>query len=357
MQYQVPIRRLIRFAQQRGLKKFNELDSTNPALSTTGIITKVTFTKNTVFAALTDGRDTIQLVARGTLIADRNAFAKNTRVNASGIPFMSGRPESTKESLFLTALTGVVNRQLSYFDEIDLRREVAPRFFVGQLCTVLGQTYEKNGFMRYMPALVTSSLVDPHFEALGLRFVGRGADLQLEISPLPQLLYAAVTAGQSRVYAQTRLFSRAFRDGYTGVDSPIIAAVDVDLAEDDATIIDLEALVKSIVDRLNATSKAFFHADILPDSKITVAGSRDHAASDNDITITVRKLKDPIEGEYAYDAREQVVVSFPDNEGIIEGHYGYIGGAIRYLWLCFYVERFAQSSSWRILERHSIDRS
>jgi len=352
----VQIRKILRFAVQRGFAKFDELDLDSGRLTTAGIVltTKGAKNVNRTFATLTDGRDQIQLVLTsgpvGTSSALPLTIQRGDRVSVTGVPFLAGRSkEKAIPSLFVVEFHSDSSPAPIAFDETALYREVTPRLEIGQLMSLFSKQFEGYGYVRYEPRFITSSHVALDTEPLMVRFPGRGADLFLEVSPLPQLLYAAVMTGEAKLYSPTRLFSRAYRDGFTSADSPIIAAVEIETRG--GPKLDFEKLTSSLASSLNNAQQRDLPFYPVSNSDIMIengTGSLEQASS---VTVRVIDLPSALESQYAYDVRRCVEIKTPSGQVIIDGHEGKIARAISYNWLCIHVERLALGDFWRIHQR------
>lgn len=349
----VQIRRLLRFASARGFAAFSDLDLAADALTTAGVLLRVKTTRagGRIFATLTDGRDEIQLVFSpgvGTLSAEGLASLKpGGRVSVTGIPLLSGRTEqSAVPSFYVLALGSWSSPAPVTLDLQGLHREITPRLLMGRLTTAVSAALESVGYKRYEPRLITSSGIDRATEPLLVRFPGRGTDLFLEISPLPQLLYASVMTGEVKLYSSTRLFSRAYRDGFTSPDSPILGCVNVNSGpgRDDT----LERTIQLMLDRLAIDSDDLVSN---PQSMESFARATHTDHGGEAFTIDTVDLEAPITTDYAYDVRRQILVQNSASQIIIEGHEGLIAQAITYHWLCIHVERLALGDFWRIRQR------
>jgi len=356
----VQIRKIIRFAAQRGFARFDNLDLNSGRLATTGILlaTKSIKSATRAFATLTDGRDQIQLVLTSGQVGIPQevvgTIERGARVLVTGVPFFGGRCEATAiPSLFVVELHRYVAPAPVTFDETGLQREVTPRLVIGSLMSLLSQQLEVDGYVRYEPRFITSSQVGLDTEPLMVRFPGRGANLFLEVSPLPQLLYAAIMTGKTRLYSPTRLFSRAYRDGFTSVDSPIIAAVETETRGNPKS--QLEDATRFLLSGFNKAEQCGLPFDSVPDNRIVVYDGAESPAASDSITIRFTDISPPMTSQYAYDVRRRVEVETPTGQVLIEGHEGKIAEAIPYNWLCMHVERLALADFWRIRRRRGLE--
>lgn len=356
----VQIGKILRFAAQRGFAKFDDLDLNSGRLTTTGILLTTKGTKNEtwVFATLTDGRDQIQLVLTsgqlGTPQELLETIQRGARVLVTGVPLLGGRREATAiPSLFVVELHTYSSPTPVTFDETGLHREVRPRLVIGHLMSLLSEQLEGDGFVRYEPRFITSSQVGLDTEPLMVRFPGRGTDLFLEVSPLPQLLYAAIMTGETKLYSPTRLFSRAYRDGFTSADSPIIAAVETETSCSPKSR--LEDATRSLVSGFNKAEQRGLPFNTVPDNNIVVDNGTALAAPSSSVAIRLRDMPSPVTSQYAYDIRRRVEVETPPGQVLIEGHEGKIAQAISYNWLCIHVERLALADFWRIGQRRGLE--
>lgn len=354
----VQIRKLLRFAKERSFARFDDLDLQNARFTTAGILlaTKSTRGSTRVFATLTDGRDQIQLVftpgQSGISTEQLASLQRGSRVSVTGVPFLSGRTEATAiASLYVVELQTSFPPAPVKFDEEGLQREVTPRLLIGHLMAFVSQHLEDAGYRRYEPRFITSSHVDLETEPLMVRFPGRGADLFLEVSPLPQLLFAAVMTGQRRLYSPTRLFSRAYRDGFTSPDSPIVAAVEVEMGK--APRLSLDEITSLLVAGFNKAHERGLPFDAVPESNANVGNLTSTSDDSGAARMSVRRidLTVPQTTSYAYDIRRRIEVEAPSGQVIIEGHEGLIANAMPYTWLCTHVERLAMGDFWRITQR------
>lgn len=339
----VQIRKLLRFACARGFALFDELDSNSDQFTTSGVLLNVKRNRKKVFAVLTDGRDHIQLIfseqASGPYL---QTLQRGTRVSVTGIPFLSGRNEDqAKPSLFVTNVHSLSSPAPVRFDEDGLRYEVLPRVLVGHLMAFVSGQLERMFYIRYEPQLITGSTIDLDTQPLMVRFPGRGADVFLEVSPLPQLLYAAVTMGIPKLYAPTRLFSRAYRDGFTSADSPIVAAVEVELTNQPKPPV--EEMAQALISSLSEVEDTGLPFELIPES------------SKDAVTIVQNKL--PVLGSTtsAYDIEKRVDVLTSSGQTIIEAHEGKIAQTIRYHWLCVHIERLVLADLWRVTQRRGLE--
>jgi hypothetical protein len=354
----VHIRRLQRFARDRGHASFADVAQSEDRVGASGILltNKSGNKAGLVFAVLTDGRDKIQLVippsCEGTTPAKIQQFTRGTRVTIAGVPFLCGRDTSTAvPSLYVLRIDDSVAPAPVKFDEKGLQREVTPRLVIGKLMSVVCGIFDDLSYRRYESRFITSTFSDLDTEPLLVRFPGRGADLSLEVSPLPQLLYAAVMTGERRLYSPTRLFSRAYRDGYTSADSPIIGAVEVDLDASGPSKT-LAQLTKEVVARINNAPLGDLPVDSVADGEIVEIGDgKPNSTQVAAIRIRSRSVAKPLPSDYAYDTRQRIEVETQSGHVIIEGHDGRIADAIDYKWLCVHVERLATGDFWRIRAR------
>lgn len=356
----VPIRKILEFAAQRGFAEFDDLDLNSGRLTTSGILLKTKAKRKAAraFATLTDGRDQIQLVLTsgqiGTSQQLLETIKRGDRVMVTGVPLMAGRCETTAiPSLFVVELHAYSSQAPVAFDETGLRREITPRLVTGHLMSLLSEQLESDGYRRYEPRFITSSHVALDTEPLMVRFPGRGTDCFLEVSPLPQLLYAAIMTGESKLYSPTRLFSRGYRDGFTSADSPIIAAVETEAT--DRSKSRLEDATRFLVSGFNKAEQRGLPFTRVPDDNIVVDNGMTSLASSNSVVIRLRDLPSPVTSEYAYDVRRHVEVETPSGQILIEGHEGKIAKEISYNWLCIHVERLALGDFWRIRERRGLE--
>lgn len=353
----VELRKILRFAAQRGFAKFQDLDLNSGCLTTAGVLLGTRSTKKVVFADLTNGRDQIQLVLRKELPETQPKqpeLQRGGRVLVTGVPFLAGRFEAKPiPSLFVVKLLSYSLPTPVAFDETGFYREVTPRLVIGRLMSLLSEHLERAGYVRYEPRFITSSLVGLDTEPLVVRFPGRGADLLLEVSPLPQLLYAAVMTGTTKLYSPTRLFCRAYRDGLTSADSPIIAAVEIETSGSRKPR--LEDATKSLVSGFNREELHDLPLDPIPDNIVVVVDGTASAAPGNSVLIRLRNMPSPVTSQYAYDIRQRVEVVTPPGQVLIEGHEGKIAQEISYNWLCVHVERMTSVDSWRIAQRRGLE--
>jgi hypothetical protein len=355
----IQIRKLLKFAAERGFEKFEDLDLAADRFTTAGILlaAKRLGKTNRVFAMLTDGRDQIQLVLTAGLLGTTPeciaSFQRGARVSVTGVPFLSGRNEATaRPSLYVVEIHSSSSPAPIKFDEEGLQHEVTPRLVIGHLMALVSEQLEDSGYARYEPRLITSSQVEFETEPLMVRFPGRGVDFFLEVSPLPQLLYAAVMTGEKKLYSPTRLFSRAYRDGFTSADSPIVAAVEVEMG--DGSKMALEQITRLLVSGFNKAQDRGLPFDPVPEDEIIVVENEaTPPAQDGSIHILIRDLpsQPPPTTNYAYDIRRRISVETPPGQIIIEGHEGKIAQTISYNWLCVHVERLATGDFWRIRQR------
>jgi len=235
------------------------------------------------------------------------------------------------------------------FDEEGLQREVTPGLVVGRLMTLVSEELEAAKYIRYEPRFITNSEVDAAAEPLMVRFPGRGVDLFLEVSPLPQLLYAAVMTCEPKLYSPTRLFSRAYRDGFTSAASPIVAAVEI---ESGNPITPLEELTRLLVSGFNKAQDRGLPVDPVPEDRIVVVDNNDSTTEQTEaIRIRIRHLASPAKSAYAYDVRTLFDVVTPSGLILVEGHQGCIADALPYNWTCVHIERLAAGDFWRIRQR------
>jgi len=354
MQRSVHICKLIRFASDRGYVKFANLSLEQNQFTTAGIVlkTKTIQSSGRIFATLTDGRDQIQLILTSTLHGTFEKLKRGTRVSVTGIPLLSGRDEATAfPSLFVVKVHSSTLPAPVKFDEEGLKREAISHLMIGHLMALISEQLEENEFSRYEPRFITNSQVERENEPLMVRFPGRGTDLFLEISPLPQLLYAAVMTGVTKLYSPTRLFSRAFRDGFTSPDSPIVAAVEIEMGDDDK--MSLEQIVRIIVSAFDKAQQRGLPFEPIPDDLIIVEGN-DTTLPENAeaIRLKIKDIAPPLSTNYAFDIRKRIDVETSSGQVIIEGHEGYIAQEMPYNWLCIHVERLAIEDSWRIRQRY-----
>lgn len=356
----VQIRKIIKFAAQRGFARFDDLDLNSGRLATTGILltTKSTRDATRTFATLTDGRDQVQLVLTsghlGTTQERLETIERGARIVVTGVPFLGGRSEGTAiPSLFVVKLHSYVAPAPITLDETGLHREVTPRLVIGHLMSLLSQHLETDGYLRYEPRFITSSQVGFDTEPLMIRFPGRGADLFLEVSPLPQLLYAAIMTNETKLYSPTRLFSRAYRDGFTSADSPIIAAVEIEMGGNPKSR--LEDATRFLVSGFSKAEKRGLPFDPVPDDGIVVSNGTGSPAASDAVVIRLEDMPSPLTSRYAYDVRRRVEVVVPPGQVLIEGHEGRIAQAIPYNWLCIHVERLAFADFWRIGQRRGLE--
>lgn len=355
----VHIGRMQRFARERGCATFEEVSSSADRVKASGILlTQKTANKaGLVFAVLTDGRDKIQLViplkCEGITPERAKALGRGTRVAVSGVPFLNAGRANVEPvpSLYVLSLDEAVAPAPIRFDEINLQREVMPGLVIGKLMSVISSVFDGLDFDRYEPRVITSSVHDTSTEPLLVRFPGRGADLSLEVSPLPQLLYAAVMTGRLRLYSPTRLFSRAYRDGYTSAASPIIGAVEVNLNSDRK--LDLTELVIEVLARTRQAPLSGLPVDLDPQTGNVETEGTASSAIEPAKYIKIRKapMPEPLASDFAYDVRQRVFADTLTGQTIIEGHEGLIAGSINYSWICVHVERLATGDFWRIRGR------
>ncbi|MHB8974207.1 MAG: hypothetical protein ACYC3X_27635 [Pirellulaceae bacterium] len=272
----------------------------------------------------------------------------------TGVPFVAGRCEANAIlSLFVVEFHTYSSPAPVAFDEIGLHREVTPRLVIGHLMSLLSEQLESDGYLRYEPRFITSSQVELDTEPLMVRFPGRGTDLFLEVSPLPQLLYAAVMTGERKLYSPTRLFSRGYRDGFTSADSPIIAVVETEAG--DRSKSRLEDATKVLVSGFNKAEQRGLPWDAVPENNIIIDNGTVSLPSSESVIIRVRNMPSPVKSQYAYDVRRRVDVEMAPGQILIEGHEGKIAQSISYNWLCIHVERLALADFWRIGQRRGLE--
>jgi hypothetical protein len=275
---------------------------------------------------------------------------RGARVSVTGVPFLAGRSEATAiPSLFVVELHTYSAPAPLALDETGLQREATPRLIIGQLMSLLSEYLEGDGYVRYEPRYITSSPVGLDTEPLVVRFPGRGSDLFLEITPLPQLLYAAIMTGERKLYSPTRLFSRAYRDGFTSAESPIIALVETETGGNLKS--GLEDLVRFVVSGLNKAEQRGLPLDPVPKDDIVVEKEAASTVPANSVVLRLWDTPSPVTTQYAYDVRRRVELETAIGQVVIEGHEGRIAQTISYNWLCVHVERLAMADFWRIGRR------
>ncbi len=356
----VQIKKVLRFAAQRGFTAFGDLDLGSGHVTTTGVLLSEKGSRKATrrFATLTDGRDQIQLVLVNS--QDRasgdglDTVQSGARVAVTGVPFLGGRDEATATpSLFVVRLHTESSPAPIAFDEIGFHREVTPRLMMGDMMSLFSAQLEADGYVRYEPRFITSSEVELDTEPLMVSFPGRGVDLFLEVSPLPQLLYAAIMTGKRKLYSPTRLFSRGYRDGLTSADSPIIAAVETGTG--DGPISTLEDRARLLLSAFSRAEEYGLPFDPIPDTSIVVGNGTVLGSSGHSAAIRLIDLAAPIVSRYAYDVRRRIEVLIQPGQVLIEGHEGKIAQSIPYNWLSIHVERLALADFWRISQRRSIE--
>jgi hypothetical protein len=352
----VQIRKLLRFATDRGYSRFADLNVSGDRFTTTGVLLGIRGTGK-LFATLTDGRDQIQLGLTPEILGisaqEISNLQKGSRVSVTGVPCLSGRNEAIAlPSLYVIEIHSSSSPGPIRFDEDGLQREAAPRLVIGHLMAVASEQLERNGYRRYEPRFITNSGVDFETEPLMVRFPGRGADLCLEVSPLPQLLYAAVMTGEMKLYSPARLFSRAFRDGFTSSDAPIVAAVELEMGGDSKMA--LEQIAKVLMAGFSTAQQRGLPFDSVQEDDDSGTHGLAHSPLSS-LKLETVELPSPLTTSYAYDVRRRLEVETPSGQIIIDGHEGKIAKSISYNWLCIHVERLALGDFWRITERRGLD--
>ena len=173
---------------------------------------------------LTDGLETIQLVAKNDCPCFEIArtIKENDRITCSGTLGISGRG---RLSVYLETCNKEIGGEV-LFDPKELlrgfrRRGLPPRFTLGRAVQIVDDVLNNEGYIRYEPSYISTALHSPDsIESLEVYFPGWGAMTNLVPTPVPQLIRMGIGLGVPRVFASSRVMTRAIRDGYTSPDSP-----------------------------------------------------------------------------------------------------------------------------------------
>jgi hypothetical protein len=218
-----------------------------------GVITDRSKHASGLVLVLTDGLLSLNLVANryGDSFEVAKGCAIEDRIRVTGV---LGRTRRGDLTVYIEACEKLVDGDLIP-DKRQLlnnlqRRGLPPRVLLGTVVQEIGSALWELNFIRYEPTIVSSALTDGDtVEALDLYFPGLGARTSLVPSPAPQLIRAGIGLGIPRLFATSRIITRAIRDGFTSADSPATFAFLLN-ANLDQTISVVEAVLGEVLARI-----------------------------------------------------------------------------------------------------------
>ncbi len=322
-----------------------------------GIVARKRAWRDNVYIDITDGIETLVVVLPKAQKSE--AISPGDRSEVVGRYGVYGT-DATK-CIFSSQFMITVADKDFQLDQFDYSTSIAPMVDLADIASTLAEIlFVQNDFVEIECRVISTSHAPSDLDPLRLIFSGRGCPLHLEVSPLPQMIYASVMGGLPRLFTRSRLFTRQYRDGFTSAESQVLAAIASMRSNDARWATELFDLVcQKTLDWLAEQNPAQSASEILempswPDVRhneiptVTVP------------TVIVRKVPPDVVGKYAYSAEETRELVMPEGFAIIEGQSGMIGNAIRYVWIAVQVERIRRLlgayDQWRVRRSKNLSR-
>ncbi len=279
---------------------------------------------------LTDGLDTIQLVARkdSPCYAEVAGLVDSDRITTCG---SIGRSSRGRVSVFMDSLRKEIGGDILFAPKELLSglrsRGLPPRFTLGRAVQLLDEVLTNKGYLRYESSLISSALRAPHtVESLEVYFTGWGAMTNLVPTAIPQLIRVGIGLGVPRVYASSRVITRAIRDGYTSPDSPAAALFALNLGVDEA-ISEIGDILSSSVTRL------------LDEASLSPTGKSKKMTRSNEIGHELLNKRKNVERGFEITPFRSI---YPAGHILAEGHVAHVSESLEYLVATIHTERMLQ---------------